>query len=408
MGVASCTKLCSHNEYEIEKLFFTEKELPNKNNDLNNENNNNIKNDEDNNNDIEKEEIKEIKKEPTKLELFKEKFESRLPDFGNHIEKQQFTEKIPENIQNYMIENSFQIPEHIKLNENIYEIGPIQFKNGNLYEGNWNESIVMDGTGRYYIDDGNLFIEGIWNNGKSIYGRIFYPNNNIYIGDIKDSSCHGKGKLIFENGNIYEGDFVEGEIEGEGVYTFQDGTTYEGKFSKSDLKGHGIMKWTNGIIYEGEFDGTTLNNFGKLTGNNEEYEGNFMNNFFNGKGKYTFNDGSIYEGDFDSGYKSGTGKFTKKDEFIYEGSWSNNFPHGFGTFTYNNIIIKGIWRNGINAEISKKEGDINDDFNPEMLNFKVPNQSLKPETSPNLNIMSSIKNFGYEKVPSYLKSIEEN
>ena len=401
MGV-TCSKLCSTEEKETEKqIERSAKDF--KNNILINNDNEN-----DDDNFEKKDQIIELRKEPSKYELFKEKFELKLPEFGQHIESQQFNEKISENIQEYMMKTPFQKPSYIRLNEDLYDIGPIQFNNGNLYKGTWNENIIMDGIGNYYIQEGNLFIEGIWNNGKSIYGRIFYPNNNIYIGDIKNSSCNGKGKLIFENDNTYEGDFIDGELEGNGKYTFSDGTTYEGKFIKSDFKGHGVLKWTNGIIFEGDFNGSSLNNYGKLTGLGEEYEGNFLNNYFNGEGKYIFSDGSIYEGDFESGYKNGKGKFIKKDSFIYEGSWSNNFPHGFGTFTFNDIIIKGIWRNGINAEISKKDGDDNEEFNPEMLNFKIPYQNLKPESLPNLNILNNFKNFGSDLNPSYLNSIEEN
>ena len=38
---------------------------------------------------------------------------------------------------------------------------PIQFENGNIYSGNWNEKLKMDGFGQYYIKEGNLFVEGI-------------------------------------------------------------------------------------------------------------------------------------------------------------------------------------------------------------------------------------------------------
>jgi len=35
-----------------------------------------------------------------------------------------------------------------------------------------------------YIKEANLFVEGIWDAGKLIYGRVFFPNENIYEGEI--------------------------------------------------------------------------------------------------------------------------------------------------------------------------------------------------------------------------------
>ena len=400
MGITNCSEICSTTQFEMEnQISGINRTDLNKPNDINYNNNNN------NDNKIKK----EIIKEKTKYELFQEKFESKLPNFGQYIEKEQFIEKIPEKANFYMTENEFKLPEEIKINENIYEMKPILFKNGNIYEGYWNENIIMDGKGKYYIEDGNLFIEGLWDNGKSIYGRIYYPNNNIYEGYIKNSNCHGKGKLIFETGELYEGDFVAGDIEGYGKYTFSDKTTYEGNFTKGDFKGIGVIKWPFNITYEGEFSGPALNGYGKLFDNNgEKYEGNFKNNFFEGKGKYTFQDGCTYDGDFERGVRNGKGIYEKNNEFSYEGMWANDYPHGFGTFVFGNISIKGIWRNGINAEITIIEGGNDNDFNHDILNFKIPDTNLIPNRLPNLQVSSNIQNFGIANIPSYLNSKDNN
>ena len=167
------------------------------------------------------------------------------------------------------------------------------------------------------------------------------------------------------------------------------------------------MQWPNGIIYDGYFSKGILNNQGKLKGNGQEqYEGNFQNNFFNGKGKYTFEDGSTYEGDFESGLRNGKGIYTKKDAFSYEGSWANDYAHGWGTYTFGSVTVKGIWRNGINAEISKIEGCQSNEFNHDILNFKIPETNLKVERLSNLISGNNIKNFTSSNNPSYLTSKE--
>ena len=405
MGVTSCLEICSKNENEFVNPFseIKKQEEANKKGENNKEENNILNNSDNDINNINEEQLKE----DYKFKAFKNKFETVLPNFGQYIDKEQFNENIPENARSYMDQNEFQLPDNLHINENIYEMQPIKFKNDNLYEGYWNENIIMDGLGKYYIADGNLFIEGVWDNGRSIYGRIYYPNNNIYEGFINNSNCEGKGKLIYDTGEIYEGDFSNGELDGEGKLTFTDKTIYEGQFSKGEINGKGIMKWPNGIIYDGYFSKGTLNYQGKLIGNGQEqYEGNFQNNFFSGKGKYTFEDGSTYEGDFESGLRNGKGIYIKKDEFSYEGSWANDYAHGFGTYSFGSVNVKGIWRNGYNAEITKVEGCEINDFNHEILNFKIPAINLKTENLTNLMNGNNIKNFASSNNPSYLNSKE--
>ena len=337
---------------------------------------------------------------------FTKKFESNLPKLGKYFDLNLFNQIVPENAKNYMIENTLNAPENIIINKNVYEMKPIQFENGNIYCGSWNEKYKMDGLGQYYIQDGNLFVDGIWDDGKLIYGRIFYNNDNIYEGEIKDSNYHGKGKLIFNNGERYEGDFINGEITGYGNFTFSDGTTYEGEINKGEFKGHGVMKWINGIKFEGVFYGPILSDYGTLTGQGEKYEGEFYNNYFNGKGKYIYNNGSSYEGDFEYGLKNGKGIYkNKNDDYIYEGDWANNKPHGFGKFYNKDYIIKGVWRNGISVEIYDFEKGDPNNFDKNILNFKIEDFELLPNKLPNLEKIDNYsEKFKAETTPSYLNS----
>ena len=384
MGTASCSNICGDKkEIEINHQDLDETKCFNNNNIINSLNYKNYNN-------------------------FTQKFELSLPHFGKYFDINDFKQIIPDNAHDYMIQNVLNVPSNISLNENIFEMKPVQFENGNIYSGNWNENFKMDGLGQYYIQGGNIFIEGIWNDGKLIYGRIFYANDKIYEGEIKNSTYHGKGKLIFNNGETYEGDFIEGEITGHGIFTFSDGTKYEGEFNKGEFKGHGKMKWTTGIQYEGDFSGAILSGYGLLKGDNgEKYEGNFNNNFFNGKGIYTYNDGSVYEGEFEFGLKNGKGIYKKKNEFTFEGEWANNLPNGFGKFYYKNFVIKGVWRNGINVEISEFEKGNENNFNKNILNFEVQAFSLLPHMLPNLeNMDNNVNKFGVETTPSYLNTFE--
>ena len=138
---------------------------------------------------------------------FTKKFNSKLHFLGKYFDISEFRKIIPKTAYNYMIQNVLNIPANIVQKKTTYEMKPVQFENGNIYSGNWSDKYKMEGYGQYYIKDANLFVEGIWLEGKLIFGRIFFPNENIYEGGIKDSSFNGKGKLIYNNGDIYIGEF---------------------------------------------------------------------------------------------------------------------------------------------------------------------------------------------------------
>ena len=317
---------------------------------------------------------------------FTKKFNSKLHFLGKYVDISEFRQKIPKNANNYMIQNVLNIPSNIVQNKPVYEMKPVEFQNGNIYSGNWSEKYKMEGYGQYYIKDANLFVEGIWKEGKLIFGRIFFPNENIYEGEIKNSSFNGKGKLIFNNGDVFFGDFCDGERTGKGKYIFNDGTVYEGDLLNSEFKGHGIMKWTNGIEYEGNFNGLFLMGLGKLIDNNsgDVYEGNFDNNYFNGYGVYIFSDFGSYEGQFEFGVKNGRGSYKNKDCIFYEVEWSNNLPNGIGKFGCKEFIVKGVWKDGKNLEITDFiKGSVHN-FDKNRLNFYVPDFKLCPQLLNNL------------------------
>ena len=317
---------------------------------------------------------------------FSKKFNSKLHYLGKYCDISEFKQIIPKNANNYMIQNVLNIPNNITINKHTYEMRPVEFQNGNIYSGNWSEKYKMEGYGQYYIKEANLFVEGIWENGKLIYGRIFFPNENIYEGEIKNSSFMGTGKLIFNNGDIYIGDFNDGERTGKGKYIFNDGTIYEGDFLNGEFKGNGIMKWTNGIEYEGNFNGIALNGKGKLINKNngDLYKGNFENNYFNGFGIYIFGDIGYYKGEFKYGIKNGKGIYKKNEGLYFDGEWENNFPNGPGKLEGNDFIIEGIWKNGNNVKITDFIKGPVYNFDKNNLNFEVPDFSLCPQLLSNL------------------------
>ena len=325
---------------------------------------------------------------------FSKKFNTKIHYLGKYFNVDEFKKIIPKNANNYMIQNVLSIPKNIAVNKFSYQMKPVEFQNGNIYSGNWNEKYKMEGYGQYFIKEANLFVEGIWESGKLIYGRIFFPNENIYEGEIKNSSFMGKGKLIFNNGDIYIGDFNDGERTGKGKYYFKDGTVYEGEFLNGEFKGPGVMKWINGIEFNGNFNGISLNGKGKIINKTtgDSYKGNFDNNYFNEYGIYTYGNLGSYEGQFDYGLKHGRGIYKNKDGLCYEGEWKNDLPNGSGKLKNNDFIVKGIWENGKNIEITDFIKGSVYNFDKNNLNLEIPFFSLFPQSLNNL----SRQDFSYE------------
>ena len=305
-------------------------------------------------------------------------FEDKLQNFGKYFE-QEFNTLITPEILAYMTENPFSLnPEQYEISE-VYEMKPIEFNNGNVYKGGWNENLKMEGQGKYYLKEDGVLAEGLWKEGNLVYARVFIGKEDsfdIYEGEMKNSSFYGKGKLILSNGVIYEGDFIDGEKTGNGKIIFEDKTVYEGGVEKGDLNGKGKMIWTNGYEYEGDFEFNKLCGNGILKSpNGEIYEGEFKNNLFNGYGKYTFKNGNTYEGQFLYGVKKGKGVYKCLNKFEYDGDWDNDLPCGVGKLSdWNKTgVIKSTWRYGNIMEEPVYEQGISENFEDIDLNI-VPDQ----------------------------------
>ena len=80
--------------------------------------------------------------------------------------------------------------------------------------------------------------------------------------------------------------------------------------------------------------------------NNKTYNGNWANGKMNGKGKFTYPDGSYYEGEFINGKKCGFGLYKWENDKYYEGKWKNDKQNGFGIYHDKNKVIKGFWIDG--------------------------------------------------------------
>ena len=332
-------------------------------------------------------------------------FEKNLHYIGKYISEEDFNALIPDENKKYMIEHPMEKIKELCSNLESYETNPVEFKTGNIYYGNWNDYLKMEGYGKYYLSQDRVLAEGFWKNGDLIFARVFLPNGDIYEGEMNNSCFNGKGKLISAKGEIYEGDFINGEKNGKGKIIFEDKTEYEGLFDKGEFK-KGKMKWPNGYEYNGDFSGAKLCGFGTLSSpSGEFYEGNFVNNMFNGKGKYIFENGDSYEGDFQYGLRKGKGVYNALHKYEYNGNWDNNLPCGVGQLSNWNKkgLLKSTWRSGQIMEEPFYERGTESDFKAIDLNLQPLEMNLNTRELTHLDIDEDIcSQYKVGTLPSFL------
>jgi len=85
----------------------------------------------------------------------------------------------------------------------------VQFENGGIYEGTWNEERKRYGYGIQTWVDCSKY-EGYWDIDKANgYGKLYHADGDIYEGEWKNDKAHGYGTYIHENGNRFEGNWHE-------------------------------------------------------------------------------------------------------------------------------------------------------------------------------------------------------
>ena len=340
---------------------------------------------------------------------FQKLFNSKINELGQTITKNEFLNSIDDETKNYIQQNVFNKEQYAPTNDTIsYEMGPVEFKNGNIYEGNWNEKLEMHGYGKYLLKNDKVFVEGYWDKGILKKGRIFLPNGDIYEGDIENNEYNGKGKYYDKvEDSIYEGSFIKGERNKNGVIIFHDGSIYEGNLIDDDVpNGKGKFKWIDSsnqkndspinyfnfsrntpfnndnyiLSYEGDFENGVIEGNGILKNEEtgSEYKGGFKNNVFDGKGVFKWGKNGIikYDGEYKNGKKNGNGTYSTA-QMKYSGNWNEGKPHGLGLINKNNKIFKCSWRNGFTVESpSIQDSDDYVTYDNLDLNFKPEKEDI--------------------------------
>jgi serine/threonine protein kinase len=111
-------------------------------------------------------------------------------------------------------------------------------KNNELkYEGELVEN-KMNGSGSFYLDNGDIYIGQFEQDKINGFGTVYYKNGDKYTGQFKENQIDGKGTFYYNNerikGDKYIGELKNGKRHGQGVYCSSDGSTYEGNWKNGE------------------------------------------------------------------------------------------------------------------------------------------------------------------------------
>mmetsp|Transcript_9910 Transcript_9910/g.25255 ORF Transcript_9910/g.25255 Transcript_9910/m.25255 type:complete len:160 (+) Transcript_9910:506-985(+) len=135
------------------------------------------------------------------------------------------------------------------------------------------------------------------------------------------------GKFFFENDGVYEGDYIELTPEVDGEDATDPAENEEEQEAKAPVvrKRHGKGTYSEkGNTYEGEWVSDKMDGKGKFTyASKAVYNGQWVDNKYHGSGKYTWPDGSSYEGNWECNTMHGEGLYTTVEGHKFKGEYFN-------------------------------------------------------------------------------------
>ncbi|KAL6125779.1 hypothetical protein ACLB2K_073833 [Fragaria x ananassa] len=153
---------------------------------------------------------------------------------------------------------------------------------------------------------------------------------------------------VYSNGDVYEGEFHKGKCSGSGVYYYYMSGRYEGDWVDEKYDGYGVETWARGSRYRGQYRQGLRHGFGVYrfyTG--DVYAGEWSNGQSHGCGVHTCEDGSRYVGEFKWGVKHGLGHYHFRNGDTYAGEYFADKMHGFGVYQFaNGHHYEGAWHEG--------------------------------------------------------------
>ncbi|KVH89754.1 uncharacterized protein LOC112521636 [Cynara cardunculus var. scolymus] len=153
---------------------------------------------------------------------------------------------------------------------------------------------------------------------------------------------------VYSNGDVYEGEFYKGKCSGSGVYYYNLNGRYEGDWVDQKYDGYGVETWAKGSRYRGQYRQGLRHGYGIYrfyTG--DMYAGEWFKGQCHGCGVHSCEDGSKYCGEFKGGVKHGLGHYRFRNGDTYAGEYFADKMHGFGVYHFaNGHRYEGAWHEG--------------------------------------------------------------
>ena len=189
--------------------------------------------------------------------------------------------------------------------------------------------------------------------------NLFESEDDKNVEDTQEKSEDDKNEvktINIENEGRYIGEIKNGLRHGKGKMIYNNGNIYEGNWLNDlfDGKGNYLHKkygqntsgdWENGYLIRGQII------FFKGVMGEEKYIGDVVYSFFgypvpHGTGAYFYMNGDKYVGEFVDYKKEGKGTFTWANGDSYCGFWQDDEYHGNGILSKDGVIKEGNWING--------------------------------------------------------------
>ena len=196
----------------------------------------------------------------------------------------------------------------------------------------------------------NAFQEHLARKGVTVFEQLDMRDQSIVVGNKNLGQVEGEAIIRYQNGTIYVGNMIDGQRSGFGYRSYNESELfYVGEYSKDKKEGKGKIwdakkqMW----VFDGMWSNDLKNGFGVLKKSFATYEGNFVDDKMDGKGKMSWANGDVYEGEFKQDMKHGMGRIRYKLGDFYEGQFFEGKMDGTGTY---------IWENGMKYRGTFKQG----------------------------------------------------
>ncbi|MFS7924331.1 putative 1-phosphatidylinositol-4-phosphate 5-kinase [Helianthus anomalus] len=164
----------------------------------------------------------------------------------------------------------------------------------------------------------------------------------------EENTVSGLLVKVYSNGDVYEGEFYKGKCSGSGVYYYNMNGRYEGDWVDQKYDGYGVETWAKGSRYRGQYRQGLRHGFGVYRFYvGDMYAGEWVKGQCHGYGVHTCEDGSKYFGEFKAGVKHGLGHYHFRNGDKYAGEYFADRMHGFGVYKFaNGHRYEGGWHEG--------------------------------------------------------------